>query len=123
MKYRTVIELICNASDKEDAINTAGDYLKGEVDFGVEMRCKAVSLWAHRVRKYTAASIITILMFSSLFLKVTPIAGNDKTGGPARLNFRNTYTIMPALKTKSESDFKEEWQKKKEEAMLEYLKK
>ena len=123
MKYRTVIELICDASDSEDAINTAGDYLKGEVDFGVEMRCEAVSLWAYRVKKYAAASVVTVLVFSTFLLKVTPIAGNEKTGVSARLGFRNTCTIMPALKTKNGSDFKTEWEKKKEEAVLEYLKK
>ncbi len=123
MKYRTLIELICNASDKEDAINTAGDYLKGEIDFGVEMRCKTVSLWAHQVKKYSAAGIAVVMVFSALLFKVTPIASNEKTGTPARPSFHNTCTITPALKTKHRADFKQEWDEKKEEAMLEYLKK
>ena len=38
MKYRTVIELICEATNEEEAINTAGDYLRGDVDFGVVFR-------------------------------------------------------------------------------------
>ena len=40
MKYRTIIEVICEAQDKDDAYNIAGDYLRGHVEF-VVLRCAA----------------------------------------------------------------------------------
>jgi len=123
MKYRTVLELICDAADAEDASNMAGDYLRGEIDFGVTMKCKTRSLRSHRVRKYTVSSLIAILTFSTLLLKVTPIGDVEKTHGSVQPGFRSTYAVMPALKTKHRVDFKKEWAEKKSEAVMEYLKK
>ena len=122
MKYKTVIELICDASDKEDALNIAGDYLKGEVDFGVEMKCRAVSLMSNRIKKCTATVIVALIMFSTLLLQVTPIGSEEKIQSTSHIGFRNTYTINPALNTKHRADFKKEWQAKKEEAILDYIK-
>jgi len=122
VKYRTLIEIICDASDSEEASNIAGDYLKGDVDFGVDMRCKTISLWSHRVKKYTVASIVTVLVFSSLLIKVTPVAEDDKGQASMQVGFKNTSTIMPALKTKHKSDFKKEWEEKKDEEILKYIK-
>ncbi|MFC1570762.1 hypothetical protein ACFL4E_03155 [Candidatus Omnitrophota bacterium] len=122
MKYRTVIELICDASDREEASNIAGDYLKGEVDFGVEMNCKTASLWSHRVTKYAVSSALVLLVFSTLLLKVTPISVEDSKTASSRFGFQNTYTVMPALKTKHKADFRKEWEQKKDEAVLEFLK-
>lgn len=123
MKYRTVIELICNAHDKDEASNLAGDYLKGEVDFGVEMHCKTETLVGHRVIKYAVSSAIAILIFASFLLKVTPISVDEKIQGSPTIGFQNTFTVQPVLKTKHKSDFKKEWEQKKDEAVLEYLKK
>jgi len=123
MKYKTIIELICDASDSEDASNVAGDYLKGEIDFGVDMRCKTTSLWAHRMKRCTAVCAVTFVVLTTLLLKVTPIENSDKDKGGMVFGLRNTSTVMPALKTKHKENFKEEWDKKKNEAMIKYLKK
>ena len=123
MKYRTVLELICDAAEAEDASNIAGDYLRGEIDFGVTMKCKTISLRSHRIRKYAVSSLIAILTFSTLLLKVTPIGDAEKTRGSVQPGFRSTYTMMPALKTKYRVNFKKEWEEKKDEAVMEYLKK
>jgi len=123
MKYRTVIELICDAVDAEDAGNMAGDYLKGEIDFGVAMRCKTQSLAGHRLKKYTAACLIACLTFSMLLLKVTPAGDGERVHDKSRAGFQSTYTIMPVLKTKHKDDFKSVWEKKKDDAVLDCLKK
>ncbi|MBD3426255.1 MAG: hypothetical protein GF409_03370 [Candidatus Omnitrophica bacterium] len=123
MKYRTVIELICEASDKEEATNIAGEYLRGDMDFGVEMGCKTASLWSHRMKKCAVYTTMTFLVFTALLFRVTPIDGNEKIRNTAGPGLRSTYTIMPALKTKHRSDFKKEWDQKKQEAVLEFLKK
>ena len=123
MKYRTLIELICEASDREDASNIAGDYLKGDVDFGVEMRCKTVSLWEHRVKKYAVSCTVAVLVLVSFLLKVAPTGLQAEKESSAVIGFSNTYTILPALKTKHKDEFKSDWEKKKNEAVFEYLKK
>ncbi|MFC1548872.1 hypothetical protein ACFL5E_02825 [Candidatus Omnitrophota bacterium] len=123
MRYRTIIELICEASDKEEALNLAGDYLKGEVDFGVEMGCRTASLWSHRVKKCAVYTVMTFLVFSALLYRVTPITGSERIQTSATAGIGSTYTIMPELKTKHRADFKKEWEQKKQEAVLEYLKK
>ena len=122
MKYRTVIELICDAGDKDEASNIAGDYLKGDIDFGVEMRCATGSVWGHRVAKYAASSAITIMVFASFLLRVAPVAVENQGGGNYIVGFESTSTVMPELKTKHKEDFKQEWQEKKDDAVLEYLK-
>lgn len=122
MKYKTVLELVCDAPDVEEAGNIVGEFLKGDIEFGVEMRCKTVSLMAHKMKKYAVCCAAFALLFSSLLLKVTPLGGEEKIRNSAGMEF-SRYTVMPELKTKHKSDFKKEWIKKKEEAVLEYLKK
>ena len=123
MKYRTLIELICEASDREEASNIAGDYLRGEVDFGVEMNCRTASLWEHRVRKYAVSCTVVILVLVSFLLKIAPTGLEGKKGGQAVMGFSNTYTILPALKTKHTDEFRNDWESKRNEVVLEYLKK
>lgn len=123
MKYRTVIELICEAADKEDASNIAGDYLKGDVDFGVEMKCRTASLRKHRAKKYGLSCLFVCFLFLAIFLQVTPIANNVTVRSGILSGINGTYAIMPELKTKTRSDFKKEWHTSKNKVMLDYLKK
>lgn len=123
MKYRTVIELVCEASDKEDAMNIAGDYLKGDVDFGVDMRCKTNSFVMHKVKKYALTSVVALLLCVSMLFTISPMGAQEKISSTSSLNFQSTSTILPALKTKHKEEFKQEWEQKKDEAVLEYLKK
>jgi hypothetical protein len=123
MKYRTVIELICDAADKEDAFYTAGEYLRGEVESGVEMKCKAISLKAHRMLKYGVMSVLAIFLFSTLVAGIATRDREKSLRNISELILSNTCTIQPVLHTKHETGFKEKWETKKDEAILEYLKK
>lgn len=124
MKYRTVIQLVCDAADREDAIHMAGEYLRGELDFGVHMKCDTVSVRAHRARKYVVSCVVVCAIFSALALKVMPVAdGASGVLHASKPGYSNTYTIMPVLKTKYKADFKKEWESKKYEAMMDFLKK
>jgi hypothetical protein len=122
MKYRTVIEVVCDASDREEALNIAGEYLRGDVDFGVDMKCKSASIMSHRLKRISATAIIAVVMFSALLLKVSPIDGDEKIQSTSNIGFKNTYTINPALNTKHRADFKKEWATKKQEAIMDYIK-
>ena len=44
MQYKTVIEIICEAVDDHEALDIAGEFLKGDLEAGVEMRCFAKPL-------------------------------------------------------------------------------
>ena len=123
MRYRTVIELICDASDKEDASNIAGEYLKGDVDFGVDMKCRTESMVSHRVKKYAATCAVFVLIVSALLLKVMPAGDAGKDAAVSRWGISGTYTVVPELKTQDQSEFKQEWEEKKDEAVLDYIKK
>ncbi len=122
MRYKTTIELICDANNSDDASNIAGEYLKGDIDFGVNMRCKTESLLASRARKCTALFLTTTFVFFVLIMRMTPISVDAKISGPAK-RISETYTILPALKTKHKADFKVEWEERRDEAVIEYLKK
>lgn len=115
MKYRTVIELICEAADKEDASHIAGDYLKGDVDFGVEMKCTTDSLWEHRMKKSAATCVVTLLIFSAFLFKVSSAPDGSANKLIPQLGIRNTSTVMPALKTTNKEEFKKEWEEKTKE--------
>ena len=123
MKYRTVIELICDATDKEDAINISGEYLRGRVDFGVQMKWASTSVIGHKMKKYAISCLVAAFAISAIILKVTPVGGVSGVSPASVDNLSRTYTIMPELKTSGEGDFKKEWLKKKDEAILDYLKK
>lgn len=123
MKYRTVIEVICEAQDKDDAYNIAGDYLRGQVDVGVEMRCKTTKLWEHKIAKYSVMCVITLAIFSALLINVSPLGGDETVRESSTIGMSGTFTIMPELKTKHRADFKKEWETKKDEVVRKYLKK
>ena len=122
MKYRTVIELICEASSKEDAVNVAGEYLKGDIEYGVDMRCQTLSIFTHKMKKYAASCAILLFAFSTLFLKIASLDDKAEVATLVSGKSHDVYTVVPALKTKDEVEFKEEWDEKKEEVVMDFLK-
>ena len=124
MKFKTIIELICDAADKDDAMNIAGDYLRGEEDFGVRsMRCTTISLRTQRVIRYTATSLVALLFFSVLICRFISQEKGAEFCSQRSVGRGSTYTVVPELKTGNDEDFKADWEKKKDAAVLEYLKK
>ena len=121
MKYRTMIELICNASDKDEAFHTAGEYLRGDIDSGVRMKCKTRPLGIHRTVKGAMISLAVLFCFSALLLNVSVL---EKGAQDSAVKFRiaETCTVQPELKTKAGVEFQEAWKTKKDEAVLEYIK-
>ena len=123
MKYRTIIELICDAQNKDDALHTVGEYLRGEVDSGVDMRFRAIMLVTHRIQKYGVMSLLVVFFLSTLFLGVATKEKNKSLRRISDLVSSNTYTIQPVLKTTYKTGFKKKWEQEKDKAIIEYLKK
>ena len=41
MRYKTVIEIVCEADNDHEALDIAGEFLKGDLEAGIEMQCFA----------------------------------------------------------------------------------
>ncbi|MGB2599756.1 MAG: hypothetical protein WBB86_08365 [Candidatus Omnitrophota bacterium] len=123
MKYRTLIELICDAANREDALHTVGEYLRGEVESGVDMRFRTIMLVTHKIQKYGVMGLLVMFFLSTIFLGVATKEKNKNLRHISSLISGNTYTIQPVLKTTCKNGFKKAWEKKKDEAILEYIKK
>ena len=121
MRYKTTIEIICDATDKEDAFHTAGEYLRSACDSGVDMKCRTVSLNVHRMLRCGALSMAVLLCFSAFLLR-TVSSGEVDHAEPRGVRVAQTCTVVPELKTKDTDSFKAEWKEKKQEAILDYLK-
>ena len=50
MKYKTVIEITCDAHDEEEAYHTAGEYLRGNGDREIFMECKTLQMASNDAR-------------------------------------------------------------------------
>jgi hypothetical protein len=122
MKFRTTIELICEAADKDDAYNVAGEYLRGEIDKGVKMNFHTMTLGKHRVLKYGASCFAALFFFAICFTRGTINEQNNVQTSNGYCSIPVTCTVQPGLKTKDVESFKSEWKEKKEEAILEYIK-
>lgn len=122
MKYRTVIELTCDATDRDEACNIAGEYLKGDLDFGVDMKCKTGSFHSHKAIKYVTTSLATVMvLFVSLAFFEPSVNLGEKVKNSINSSFSSTFTVTPELKTQNADGFKKEWAKKKDETVLDYL--
>ncbi len=121
MKYKTTIELICDAENKEEALNIAGEYLKGDMDLGVDLSFKANSLCSVKVKRVALGMVVMCVFVAGIF---APQYLNTK-GTVQRMNTGSSigsFTVQPELKTQSETDFKQKWREKKEKAILDYIK-
>ena len=68
MKYKTVIEIVCDAANEEDAYHTAGEYLRSNDEVGTVMVCKTHTVKKERIKKLTFTGLIIfglICMFLS----------------------------------------------------------
>ena len=62
MKYRTVVELICEGKDAEEAYHTAGEYLRGNVDNGVDMKCRTRPLRRLKIKQLKILSFVAVML-------------------------------------------------------------
>ena len=117
MKYRTIIEVIADADNQEEALDLAGEFLRGEIEDGVKMKCSTKPL-----RSYILASVgIFVLLFSTMigfasigFTKAQPVSFT----GVGKLR-----ACPPPLKTARTTKFKKAWQKEEAKKVLDYVKK
>ena len=118
-KYKTVIEVVCEAEDKGEALDVAGEYLRGSIDSGVMMRCKTAPL--------CNTSRMTLNGLCLLFLVVIGIMSTSfyKTHQSLSVGLAGFDACQAPLKTKIEGkakiDFKEGWRDQELNKALEGL--
>ncbi len=121
MKYKTVIEVLTEADNKNEASDIVGEYLSGTISSGVQMRCRTKPVTMYRkaiVASVTGLSVL--LVFGTIF-----VAGM-KTGKSAAMPaLSGMSAVQPPLKTSTMdskvAEFKKEWQKKHDQKALQSL--
>ncbi|HNX91308.1 MAG TPA: hypothetical protein PKY78_05730 [Candidatus Omnitrophota bacterium] len=78
MRYITVIKVTCEAADAEDAYNAAGEYLRGNEDRRMSLKCKTSTLLDYHMTKYGFMGMMMLVIASVLILVVTPLEGKEK---------------------------------------------
>ena len=120
-KYKTMIEITAPAADKAEAMEIVGDYLSGNIESGIDMRCST-----KQVRFYdnAVAKVLTILLLIGVGFLFTV-----KTTPQMHLSASTCQTaaVQPPLKTSDaankESGFKKEWEEKQTREALNFIKK
>ena len=108
MKYRTTIEIVSEAKDKNEAMDIVGEYLSGNITSGIHMKCLT-----DPVNSY-ARIIVTTLLFLALLGGSIFSALYTRPGAVIMSSTPGVSAIQPPLKTsvadKKSADFKQEWQ-------------
>ena len=115
MKYRTVIEIVTEAKNKNEAIGLVGEYLNGEIEDGVSMRCYSKPLSTHFLLRST-------LFFSLVFLIISSLSfGYFKKSPAGASGFESFSACPPPLQTSEASGFKDTWKTEETNKTLEVI--
>jgi hypothetical protein len=122
MRYKTKIEIITEAADKNEAVELVGEYLSGNIINGVDMRCTTKPANSHIVKVAVSVSAISLLILFSVVL----FSG---TRSPQALlpGITASDACQPPLKTsavdKNSAKFKKQWEKEHMREALNAIKK
>jgi len=121
MKFKTIIEVVTEAENKNEATDIVGEYLSGNIASGVDMKCHTKPVLFYRkaiVASVTALSVL--IVFGTIF--VAGIKTGKEASSPA---LSGMSAVQPPLKTatidKKNAAFKEEWQKKHDQKALQSI--
>lgn len=64
MKYKTVIEIVCDGNDEEEASHMAGEYLRGHIQDDVLMKCRTFVV-SEKMMKHIG---IGTMLFMGIFI-------------------------------------------------------
>jgi len=125
MKYKTTIEIITDANNPQDAADIAGEYLRGALETGVDMRCHTRKLIVERA---ILVAISSFLFLSSLIIGSLIIMPNKTSSVIARYNSINNKTdvaVQPPLRTNDKTnignEFKKVWNVKQNEVTIKQI--
>ena len=118
MKYRTMIEIISDAENENEALDIAGEFLRGNLESGVRIKSRTKPFKSHVLLQ---ATILSVILFVFAFVGVELF---DHSKGAARVFFgiKNTSAVQPPLKTGKSLDFKDTWREEEYRKVLDYIK-
>lgn len=120
MRFKTKIEIISEAKDKNEAAEIAGEYLSGNIASGIEMKCHTKPVGIN------VRNTVGVLAISAIFIVATLLVAHVKPAPllPQVVGINNA--IQPPLKTsemdKKSDNFKKAWQDRQNKAALESIK-
>ena len=116
MKYRTIIELVTEAEDKNEAMDIVGEFLNGGIDSGVRMKCQTVVFRRHKLLYAGIFFALTCMLLGTISF------GYVKNAPGVFSNIKNTSAVQPPLKTSRKASFRDKWQEEETKKVLEYIK-
>jgi len=116
MKYRTVIEIIAEAKDKNEAMDIAGEFLNGGIESGVHMKCRTMLFRPYALLGVGVFFVLACALLGTVSLRYFT-NGADIFPGAG-----NTSAVQPPLKTSDQTAFRGQWQEEEAKKVLEYIK-
>jgi hypothetical protein len=112
MKYRTVIEVVAEAENGIEAIDIAGEFLRGNLESGVKMQCHSEPM-----NRKNMLSVVGVALILSLVIGAWSLTYIRKA--PIRLAGIETLSAcQPPLKTSGEGTFKDSWKSEESRRIL-----
>ncbi|MDD5496236.1 MAG: hypothetical protein PHP46_03945 [Candidatus Omnitrophica bacterium] len=120
MKYRTKIEIITEAEDKNEAVDLVGEYLSGNVITGIDMKCSTTPVQAYRKK------VMTIALLGIVFVGTVFFSANIRPSYNSAHHIIGSNAVQPPLKTsimeKHNSEFKKQWEAEQTRGALNSIK-
>ena len=122
MRYKTTIEIVTEAADKNEAMEIAGEYLSGNLMSEVNMKCRARPVSYYATKKVVSVVAITLVIAFNVLITMQVKPTHNVNQRTVSID-----AIQPPLKTsianEKDSKFKKEWQDLQVKEALNSLKK
>ncbi|MBN1354021.1 MAG: hypothetical protein JW994_05090 [Candidatus Omnitrophica bacterium] len=119
MKFRTIIEIVSDAENEHEAMDVAGEFLRGNLESGIEMKCHTKPLTSHIFSRLIRWSAFFVLLTSAMGLLALSLVKNPPVHAPI---FKNFSACPAPLKTAGLMGFRKIWSDAGNEKVLEYVK-
>ncbi len=127
-KYKTIIEVETEAADQLEAMDIAGEYLRGNLDSGVVMKCRIQNVNGYKTVGYTFVSILLMIalatgIYGFYTTHATPLCKETASSVTLALSGSSSDAMQPALVANSsdKAAFREKWEKQQNKVLLEKL--
>lgn len=108
MRYKTTIQIIADARDRNEALELADEYLAGQLSSGVDMRCSTRPAYHGTVKVVSAVAVSALVLLAIVIAPQVRHAAGILPAGTG------VSAIQPPLKTSNaerlSAEFKREWQ-------------
>ena len=118
MKYRTVIEVISDAENENEALDIAGEFLRGNLESGVRIKSRTKPLKSHILLQVTVLSAL-VFVFALAGIEFFERSNSIPRAFSA---IKNISAVQPPLLTSKSPDFKETWKEEERRKVLDYIK-